>query len=184
MVSVATALVFPHLWTTGCCSVITCMGNLCFHALSQCSSLLPWLRYISGLVMSLSAVSTKWLLAYLFVRGFPYSFIPAVVCTKRCWMLEKLRQNKAPESLPMTWPPPSGNSDYRRCRASLLQQHFASNAARIVFAVCTWSWNFLLQTCSCEKGWQIRCVLQWFPATVGAQVYILGWQNHKALSKH
>lgn len=31
---------------------------------------------------------------------------------------------------------------------------------RIAFAVRTPSWNFLLQTCSCEKGWQIRCILQ------------------------
>lgn len=162
---------------------MTCMGNLYFHALSQCFSLLPGVQYISGLVMSLSAVSTKWLLAYLFVRGFPYSFIPAVVYMKQCWMMEKLRQKKAPESLPVTWPPPSGNSDRRAFHANLLLQRFALNAVRIVFAVCTPSWNFLLQTCSCEKGWQIQCVLQWFPATVRAQGYILGWQKHKALSK-
>lgn len=138
------------------------MGNGYFHALSQCFSLLPGVQYISGLVMSLSAVSTKWLLAYLFVRGFPYSFIPAVVYMKQYWMMEKLKQNKAVESLPVTWPPPSWNSDYRGFCASLLPQHFASNAVRIVFAVCTPGWNFLLQTCSCEKGWQIWCVLQWF----------------------
>lgn len=101
---------------------------------------------------------------------------------KQCSMKGTLGQNKAPESLPVTWPPQSGNSDYRGFHVSL-RQHFALNAVRIVFAVCTRSWNFLLQTCSCEKGWQIWCVLQWFSATVRVHGYILGWQDHKALSK-
>lgn len=148
------------------------MGNLYFHALSQWFSLLPGVWYISGPMMSLSAVSTKLFLAYLFVCGFPYSFIPAVVYMKQSSVMEKLRQNKASESLPVTWPPPSGNSDCRGFHVNLLQ-YFASNPVRIVFAVCTPSWNFVLQTCSCEKSWQIRCILQRFPATVRAQGYIL-----------
>lgn len=49
----------------------------------------------------------------------------------------KAETKQAPESLPVTWSPASGNSDYRGFHTNLLLQHFALNAVRIVFALCT-----------------------------------------------
>lgn len=95
----------------GCCSAVNCVRNLYFHILSQCFSLSAGVQYISGLLMSL--LPLKWCLLICVYGAFlPLPSLP--VCSKQRWTREKRRQNKAPGSLPMTWPPQSENSYYQR----------------------------------------------------------------------
>lgn len=160
------------------------MGNVYFHALSACFSLLPWPSiFLAWWCLCLLSLPSGCLLICLF-GGFltPSSLLLCAWNSAEWW---KSRDETKPPN-PCRWP---GHHRQGIQTIRVFMPIFSSSilpwiALRVMFAVCTGSWNFLLWTCSCEKGWQIRCVLQRFPATVRAQGYILGWQNHKALSKH
>lgn len=173
-----TVLVFPLFELR---TVANCMRNLYFHILSQCFSLsLPG----SSIFLACWCLCCLWSGVCLFAcTGLSFLFHPCL-CAWNSAEQGKSGGRTKPQDL-CQWPGhhSQGTRTIGVFTPSLLQC-FAFKTERIVFSVPTPSWNFLMWTCLGEKGWQMRGILQRFSATVRAQGYILGWQNHKALRKH